>query len=58
MNTLIDVFAELPFGGYGQSSLGGEPGRGAVGAYGETKTLHMHFGPRAAPWTEPPKAVD
>jgi hypothetical protein len=29
-----------------------------VEAYGETKAIHMHCGPRAAPWTEPPKAVD
>jgi betaine-aldehyde dehydrogenase len=58
MNTFMDGFPELPFGGYGQSGLGRELGRGAVEDYTETKTLHMHHGARTAWWTAPKKAVD
>jgi betaine-aldehyde dehydrogenase len=51
MNTFMDGFPELPFGGYRQSGLGRELGRGAVEDYTETKTLHMHHGPRTAWWS-------
>jgi betaine-aldehyde dehydrogenase len=54
MNTFMDGFPELPFGGYGQSGLGRELGRGAVEDYTETKTLHMHHGPRTAWWVNNP----
>jgi betaine-aldehyde dehydrogenase len=57
MNTFMDGCGELPFGGYGQSGLGRELGRGAVEDYTETKTLHLHHGPRTSWWTEPTKAV-
>jgi betaine-aldehyde dehydrogenase len=58
LNTFMDGFPELPFGGYGQSGLGRELGRGAAEDYTETKTLHMHHGPRTAWWTSPTTAVD
>jgi betaine-aldehyde dehydrogenase len=58
MNTFMDGFPELPFGGYRQSGLGRELGRGAAEDYTETKTLHMHHGPRTAWWTSPTIAVD
>lgn len=51
MNTFMDGASELPFGGYRQSGLGRELGRHAVEDYTETKTLHMHLGPRTAWWT-------
>jgi len=57
-NTFMDGFPELPFGGYGQSGLGRELGRGAVEDYTETKTLHLHHGPRTAWWTSRKAAVD
>ncbi|HEX2508970.1 MAG TPA: aldehyde dehydrogenase family protein [Microvirga sp.] len=58
MNTFMDGAPELPFGGYGQSGLGRELGRGAVEDFTETKTLHMHHGPRTAWWTGSKNAVD
>lgn len=54
MNTFLEGFPELPFGGYRQSGLGRELGRGAVEEYTETKTLHMHHGPRTAWWVTTP----
>lgn len=57
MKTFMNGCAELPFGGYGQSGLGRELGRGAVEDYTEAKTLHLHHGPRTSWWTEPMKAV-
>lgn len=50
MNTFMDGASELPFGGYRQSGLGRELGRHAVEDYTETKTLHMHIGPRTGWW--------
>lgn len=50
MNTFMDGASELPFGGYRQSGLGRELGRHAVEDYTETKTLHMHVGPRTGWW--------
>jgi acyl-CoA reductase-like NAD-dependent aldehyde dehydrogenase len=50
INTFMDGFPELPFGGYRQSGLGRELGRHAVEDYTETKTLTMHIGPRTGWW--------
>ena len=46
VNTFLEGHAELPFGGYRQSGIGRELGRFATEDYTETKTLHMHLGPR------------
>ena len=46
VNTFLEGHAELPFGGYRESGLGRELGRFATEDYTETKTLHMHLGPR------------
>jgi acyl-CoA reductase-like NAD-dependent aldehyde dehydrogenase len=48
VNTFLEGHAELPFGGYRESGLGRELGRFATEDYTETKTLHMHLGPRTA----------
>ena len=50
INTFMDGFSELPFGGYKQSGLGRELGRNAVLDYTEEKTLHFHSGPRTSWW--------
>ena len=50
VNTFMDGFAELPFGGYKQSGIGRELGRHAVEDYTEEKTVHFHTGPRLSPW--------
>lgn len=50
LNTFMDGESELPFGGYRQSGLGRELGRFATEDYTETKTLHLHLGPRTAWW--------
>jgi acyl-CoA reductase-like NAD-dependent aldehyde dehydrogenase len=46
VNTFLEGHAELPFGGYRESGIGRELGRCATEDYTETKTLHMHLGPR------------
>ncbi len=46
INTFLEGHAELPFGGYRESGIGRELGRLATEDYTETKTLHMHLGPR------------
>ncbi len=50
INTFMDGFPELPFGGYRQSGLGRELGKHAVEDYTETKTLAMHLGARTNWW--------
>jgi acyl-CoA reductase-like NAD-dependent aldehyde dehydrogenase len=46
INTFLEGHAELPFGGYRESGIGRELGRLATEDYTETKTVHMHVGPR------------
>ncbi len=53
INTFLEGHAELPFGGYRESGIGRELGRFATEDYTETKTLHMHLGPRTD-WYIPP----
>jgi acyl-CoA reductase-like NAD-dependent aldehyde dehydrogenase len=55
LNTFMDGFAELPFGGFGESGIGRELGRHAVLDYTEVKTLQMHSGPRTAWWLPSPE---
>lgn len=50
VNTFLEGHAELPFGGYHQSGIGRELGRFATEDYTETKTLHVHLGPRTQWW--------
>jgi betaine-aldehyde dehydrogenase len=52
VNTFLDGYPELPFGGYGQSGLGRELGRFAVEDYTELKTVQLHLGPRTSWWTK------
>ena len=50
INSFMDGYAELPFGGYRDSGIGRELGRQALEDYCETKTVQMHIGPRAGWW--------
>ncbi len=53
VNTFMEGYAELPFGGAKQSGLGRELGKAAVEDYTETKTIQFHAGPRTAWWATP-----
>ncbi|WP_018151460.1 aldehyde dehydrogenase family protein [Leeia oryzae] len=50
VNTFLDGYAELPFGGFGDSGLGRELGKSAVEDFTETKTVQLHIGPRRHWW--------
>jgi len=51
VNTWMDGYPELPFGGMGASGLGRELGRQAIDAFTDTKTVQLHIGPRTNWWT-------
>jgi acyl-CoA reductase-like NAD-dependent aldehyde dehydrogenase len=51
VNTFLEGHAELPFGGFHESGIGRELGRLAAEDYTETKTMHMHIGPRQSMWS-------
>lgn len=50
VNTFMDGYPELPFGGYKQSGLGRELGKRAVEDYTEEKTIQFHRGKRTGWW--------
>ncbi|WAH61124.1 aldehyde dehydrogenase family protein [Pseudomonas silvicola] len=50
VNTFLDGFPELPFGGFGDSGLGRELGLNAVEDYTEQKTIQLHMGERQNWW--------
>ncbi|TMM03514.1 MAG: aldehyde dehydrogenase family protein [Actinobacteria bacterium] len=52
VNSFLEGYPELPFGGFGGSGLGRELGRQAIATFTETKTIQIHSGWRA-PWTSP-----
>jgi betaine-aldehyde dehydrogenase len=49
VNSWLEGYPELPFGGFGASGIGRELGRHAIEAFTETKTVQLHSGWRA-PW--------
>ncbi|RQP21767.1 aldehyde dehydrogenase family protein [Piscinibacter terrae] len=51
VNTFLEGHAELPFGGFHESGIGRELGRLATEDYTETKTMHLHIGPRQSMWS-------
>ena len=51
VNSWLEGYPELPFGGFGASGIGRELGRQAIDAFTETKTVQLHSGWRA-PWGE------
>lgn len=50
VNTFLDGYPELPFGGFKASGVGRELGKQAVEDYTETKTVQLHIGPRRQFW--------
>lgn len=50
VNTFMDGYPELSFGGYRESGLGRELGRFAVEEFTEQKTVQLHRGPRTNWW--------
>jgi betaine-aldehyde dehydrogenase len=53
VNTFLDGYPELPFGGYKESGLGREFGRFSIDAFTELKSVQMHLGPRTSWWMTP-----
>lgn len=53
INTFMDGYPELSFGGYNQSGLGRELGRVAIEEFTELKTIQMHLGKRTNWWHRP-----
>ena len=53
VNTFLDGYPELPFGGYKESGLGREFGRFSIDAFTELKSVQMHLGPRTSWWHRP-----
>jgi betaine-aldehyde dehydrogenase len=50
VNSWMDGYPELPFGGVGSSGIGRELGRQAIEAFTETKTIQLHIGERTNWW--------
>lgn len=50
INTFLDGYPELPFGGFKDSGVGRELGRQAVEDYTETKSVQLHVGARTGWW--------
>ncbi|MEZ4702266.1 MAG: aldehyde dehydrogenase family protein [Rhodothermales bacterium] len=50
INTYMDGYPELPFGGYRESGLGRELGRFTLDEFCELKTVQLHLGPRTNWW--------
>ena len=56
VNTFLDGYPELPFGGVKASGVGRELGKQAVEDYTETKTIQLHMGGRSNWWLPRPAA--
>ena len=50
VNSYMDGYPELPFGGYKESGLGRELGRFTLDEFCELKTVQVHMGPRTNWW--------
>lgn len=50
VNTFLEGYPELPFGGFKESGVGRELGKQAVEDYTETKTVQLHIGDRRSAW--------
>jgi betaine-aldehyde dehydrogenase len=57
INTFLDGYPELPFGGFKESGLGRELGRFAVEEFTELKTIQLHIGKRTSWWATPPEVL-
>lgn len=52
INTFMNGYAEVPFGGYKESGLGREMGTAAIDEFTELKTIQVHLGPRTGWWAK------
>jgi acyl-CoA reductase-like NAD-dependent aldehyde dehydrogenase len=52
INTFMDGYPELCFGGFNQSGLGRELGRFSIEEFTELKTVQVHLGPRTGWWAK------
>jgi betaine-aldehyde dehydrogenase len=52
INTFMDGYPELCFGGFNQSGLGRELGRFSIEEFTELKTVQVHLGPRTSWWSK------
>ncbi|MBV9492068.1 MAG: aldehyde dehydrogenase family protein [Verrucomicrobia bacterium] len=52
VNTFMDGYPELPFGGYKESGQGRELGRFTIDEFTELKTIQLHVGPRTSWWAK------
>jgi acyl-CoA reductase-like NAD-dependent aldehyde dehydrogenase len=50
INTYMNGYAELPFGGFKESGLGREMGTAAIDEFTEMKTIQIHIGPKTGWW--------
>lgn len=50
INTFMNGYAEVPFGGYKESGLGREMGTAAIDEFTEIKTIQVHIGKRTGWW--------
>ncbi|MBV8214097.1 MAG: aldehyde dehydrogenase family protein [Verrucomicrobia bacterium] len=55
INTFMDGYPELCFGGFNQSGLGRELGRFSIEEFTELKTVQVHLGPRTSWWAKETK---
>ncbi len=53
VNSFMDGYPELPFGGYKESGLGRELGRFSIDEFLELKTVQLHIGARTNWWHRP-----
>ncbi|MBV9644959.1 MAG: aldehyde dehydrogenase family protein [Verrucomicrobia bacterium] len=50
VNTFLEGYPELPFGGFKESGLGREVGRFAIEEFTELKTIQFHLGKKTSWW--------
>jgi betaine-aldehyde dehydrogenase len=58
INSFMDGWPELPFGGYKQSGLGRELGKQSIDEYQEIKTVPIHIGGRTSWWVSKDTKTD
>ena len=52
INSFMDGYPEVPFGGYKESGLGREMGTAAIDEFTEIKTIQVHIGERTGWWAK------
>ena len=52
VNTFLEGYPELPFGGFKESGQGREVGRFAIEEFTELKTIQLHIGKKTSWWVK------